>query len=344
MPLIVTRTVVTAQALVPRSRNMPGPAALASDPCHHCDLRTGRPPDGAAVGCRRTRWSAARWLRRQRFNRRCARRIRHRNCPCDRVPGDPWDTDPWSRGSYSALPVGTAASARYVLAEAMIGGRVALAGEYTAPDFPATVHGALNSGRRAAAQIIEAVGTGGRVVVVGAGIAGLAAAQELRAAGSMSNSWRHATGSGAGPHQHRTRPATGVGRVLDPRRHRQPDGRGGAERGPDVVAHGLRGCRGTRLPDRRARARGGPRRSRVVACGRRARASTVADRPVSGRRSGPPRLEPRHPGAATRGACRTRHGLRRRSRNGSAPRRCGRARPTGVATRWSWADSARCRP
>jgi monoamine oxidase len=57
-----------------------------------------------------------------------------------------WDTDPWSLGSYSALAVGTSWRARQVLAEAVIGQRVVLAGEFVATDYPATVHGAYNSG------------------------------------------------------------------------------------------------------------------------------------------------------------------------------------------------------
>lgn len=94
-----------------------------------------------------------------------------------------WDVDPWSRGSYSAIPAGTASTAREVLAEAIIGGRIALAGEFTATDYPSTVHGAYNSGLRAAAAIVDEVGDDATVIVVGAGIAGLAAAEQLQQAG-----------------------------------------------------------------------------------------------------------------------------------------------------------------
>lgn len=106
-------------------------------------------------------------------------------------PGSPtrslatrWDTDPWALGSYSALPPGTPASARSVLAEAVIGGRVVLAGEYTSTTYPGTVHGAYTSGERAAAAILDRVGAQISVAVVGAGLAGLAAATALSAAGA----------------------------------------------------------------------------------------------------------------------------------------------------------------
>lgn len=94
-----------------------------------------------------------------------------------------WDTDPWSRGSYSALPAGTSWRARQVLADAVIGSKVVLAGEYTATDYPATVHGAYRSGERAAAKLSGLLSPGARVVVVGAGLAGLAAATTLSSAG-----------------------------------------------------------------------------------------------------------------------------------------------------------------
>ncbi len=94
-----------------------------------------------------------------------------------------WDSDQWSRGSYSALPAGTSWRARQVLADAVIGSRVVFAGEYTATDYPATVHGAYGSGLRAAARLTSLLSPGARVVVVGAGLAGLAAATSLVRAG-----------------------------------------------------------------------------------------------------------------------------------------------------------------
>jgi len=94
-----------------------------------------------------------------------------------------WDTDPWSRGSYSALPTGVSPSVRRTLADAVIGGRVVLAGEYASTAYPATTTGAYLSGRYAAARILERrdVRT---AIVVGAGIAGAAAARALADAGA----------------------------------------------------------------------------------------------------------------------------------------------------------------
>ena len=94
-----------------------------------------------------------------------------------------WDTDPWSLGAYSALPVGSTARVRHILANARLGGSVVLAGEYTDPAFPSTVQGALRSGQRAARAVIDA-DRGANVVVIGAGIAGLNAARLLRDAGA----------------------------------------------------------------------------------------------------------------------------------------------------------------
>jgi monoamine oxidase len=94
-----------------------------------------------------------------------------------------WDTDPWARGSYSALPTGRSWRVRQTLADTVVDGRVVLAGEYLATDYPATVHGGYLSGQRAARQLRAAVPDARSVVVVGAGIAGLRAAQALRATG-----------------------------------------------------------------------------------------------------------------------------------------------------------------
>jgi monoamine oxidase len=65
-----------------------------------------------------------------------------------------WTSDPFSRGSYSYIPVGTPAKERDVLAQT-VGERVFFAGEATSREYPATVHGAFLSGIRAAQQIIE---------------------------------------------------------------------------------------------------------------------------------------------------------------------------------------------
>ncbi len=92
-----------------------------------------------------------------------------------------WDRDPWARGSYSALPPGSTGAERAVIAETVVDDRIAFAGEYADTLYPATVQGALRSGRAAADRILE---RGHRdVIVVGAGMAGIAAANALRDAG-----------------------------------------------------------------------------------------------------------------------------------------------------------------
>jgi monoamine oxidase len=93
-----------------------------------------------------------------------------------------WSTDPWARGSYSFLPVGADPALRVDLARP-IDGRLFFAGEATSSSAPATVHGALESGRRVATEVDDAAEPGDVVAVLGAGMAGLAAAQALRGAG-----------------------------------------------------------------------------------------------------------------------------------------------------------------
>jgi hypothetical protein len=63
-----------------------------------------------------------------------------------------WSADPWARGSYSFLPVGADPALRAALAQP-IDGRLFFAGEATSATAPATVHGALESGRRVAAEV-----------------------------------------------------------------------------------------------------------------------------------------------------------------------------------------------
>ena len=89
-----------------------------------------------------------------------------------------WDTDRWSLGAYSALPVGSAATVRQTLARAIVNNRLVFAGEYTDPDYPATVQGALRSGQRASRALI-ANGSGPQVIVIGAGMAGVSAGHDL---------------------------------------------------------------------------------------------------------------------------------------------------------------------
>ena len=92
-----------------------------------------------------------------------------------------WDTNPWARGSYSAIPVGTDASVRETLATTLLAGRVTLAGEYCDPDHPATTTGAYSSGVRAARRLLAS--SPRTALVIGAGLAGAAAAHTLAAAG-----------------------------------------------------------------------------------------------------------------------------------------------------------------
>lgn len=89
-----------------------------------------------------------------------------------------WRADPFAGGSYSFLAVGSSPDDRRALA-APVGDRLFFAGEATSVANPATAHGALESGRAAAAAVDEVAAAGARVVVVGAGMAGLGAARAL---------------------------------------------------------------------------------------------------------------------------------------------------------------------
>lgn len=92
-----------------------------------------------------------------------------------------WAGDPFARGSYSFLAVGASPEVRATLATPP-GPSLVLAGEHTSVDSPATVHGALRSGREAAQRLIDD-DEAERVVIVGAGVAGLGAARALADAG-----------------------------------------------------------------------------------------------------------------------------------------------------------------
>ncbi|HEU5302488.1 MAG TPA: FAD-dependent oxidoreductase [Acidimicrobiia bacterium] len=97
-----------------------------------------------------------------------------------------WASDPHSRGSYSFIGVGATNDSRRALAEPLGDervDRVFFAGEATSPGHAATVHGAYLSGRRAADEVAGEATDGARVVVVGAGVAGLAAARSLHRRG-----------------------------------------------------------------------------------------------------------------------------------------------------------------
>lgn len=66
-----------------------------------------------------------------------------------------WTADPYSRGAYSYAARATRPGDRELLQRPRWDGRLLLAGEHTDDRFPATVHGALRSGRRAAARLLE---------------------------------------------------------------------------------------------------------------------------------------------------------------------------------------------
>ncbi len=89
-----------------------------------------------------------------------------------------WAQDPFTFGSYSYLAVGSSNHDRQRLAEP-VADRLFFAGEATSTDYAATVPGAYLSGRRAAGAVRANTDTGATVVVIGAGMAGLAAASEL---------------------------------------------------------------------------------------------------------------------------------------------------------------------
>jgi monoamine oxidase len=97
-----------------------------------------------------------------------------------------WNLDPWTGGAYSTLAVGGQPQHRATLGEP-IDNHLCLAGEHVSVQHPATMHGAYNSGIRAAQQLIDRSGLPAPVkqtaLVVGAGLAGLAAAQTFRQSG-----------------------------------------------------------------------------------------------------------------------------------------------------------------
>ncbi|PRC57574.1 amine oxidase, partial [Mycobacterium sp. ITM-2017-0098] len=64
-----------------------------------------------------------------------------------------WAADPYARGSYSFLAVGSSPDDQEALA-APVGDRLSFAGEATHEEFFATVHGAYLSGLRAADRIL----------------------------------------------------------------------------------------------------------------------------------------------------------------------------------------------
>lgn len=93
-----------------------------------------------------------------------------------------WGADPFARGAFSYDAVGTTPQLREWLAEP-IGERLWIAGEACSAEAPGTLQGARDSGLAAAEQLARIAEPGERVVVIGAGLAGLSAAAHLVAAG-----------------------------------------------------------------------------------------------------------------------------------------------------------------
>lgn len=93
-----------------------------------------------------------------------------------------WLHDPLACGSYSFVKAGTAEEH---LCEALKApfGRLFFAGEATSTQAPATTQGAIDSGIEAAKAVRETAQGPHRVVVIGAGLAGLTCALELQRAG-----------------------------------------------------------------------------------------------------------------------------------------------------------------
>ncbi len=93
-----------------------------------------------------------------------------------------WGADQFARGSFSYPGVDGTDEQRVQLRRPL-GDRLYFAGEATASDAPGTVQGAQSSGLRAALEITDAADPSERIAVIGAGIAGLTAARQLREAG-----------------------------------------------------------------------------------------------------------------------------------------------------------------
>ncbi|MEV6303452.1 FAD-dependent oxidoreductase [Actinoplanes sp. NPDC051861] len=97
-----------------------------------------------------------------------------------------WGDDPWSLGSWSLIGRNGTPDDRIMLGTP-IGGRLRIAGEGTHPTRAGMTHGAYEQGIAAATW---AAGRGhARVAVIGAGMAGLAAARELTARGVDTCVW-----------------------------------------------------------------------------------------------------------------------------------------------------------
>lgn len=93
-----------------------------------------------------------------------------------------WASDPFSRGAVSYTRIGVQADAHDRLAEP-VEDRLFFAGEAADADAPGTIRGAIHSGESAAMRIRAKAATGERIAVIGAGLAGAAAAASLAEAG-----------------------------------------------------------------------------------------------------------------------------------------------------------------
>jgi monoamine oxidase len=81
--------------------------------------------------------------------------------PAPSVERTKWEADEFVCGSYSFLAPGAKPAHRAQLAAPFAGGRMVFAGEACEVDYSATVHGAILSGRRAAAAVARALAAGG---------------------------------------------------------------------------------------------------------------------------------------------------------------------------------------
>lgn len=99
-----------------------------------------------------------------------------------RVVRSSWSTDQFARGSHSFAAVGSTPEHRETLAEPLQN-RVFFAGEATSVESPGTVLGAIGSGTRVAAQVINVAERTERIAVIGAGVAGAEAARTLTSYG-----------------------------------------------------------------------------------------------------------------------------------------------------------------
>lgn len=97
-----------------------------------------------------------------------------------RAVSSQWCADPDSRGAYSYLRIGATPDHRARLAREILLG-LWFAGEATSVEYPATMHGAWFSGERAADAAVAA--GAGDVLVIGAGLAGIAAARRVTSTG-----------------------------------------------------------------------------------------------------------------------------------------------------------------